>query len=156
MASQIQSEQAEAEIDENGNSIKVDKGTQDYSGYFGNQINAPRFDLVPRVDPQAIHDRNANLVKQALQTRNLLAIPRNLIKTKKGSKNSISHYEKQTQGKTNSKLKVAINNLNRFGTPLETDDFEESAFQEDSTFQANANDDNVDKTNTVSSNDHNK
>jgi len=36
MASQIQSEQAEAEIDENGNPIKVDKGTQDYSGYFGN------------------------------------------------------------------------------------------------------------------------
>ena len=32
----------------------VDKGTQDYSGYFGGDLYMQRFDLVPRVDSQAI------------------------------------------------------------------------------------------------------
>ena len=41
----------EPELDENGNPIKVDKGTQDYSGYFGGDLYMQRFDLVPRVDP---------------------------------------------------------------------------------------------------------
>ena len=30
---------------------KADKGTQDYSGYFGSDLTMQRFDLVPRVDP---------------------------------------------------------------------------------------------------------
>ena len=63
-----------------------EKGTQDYSGYFPSDSIIQKYDLVPRVDPDAIRKRNEALVKQALNTRQLVAIPKNKIKTKKVSR----------------------------------------------------------------------
>ena len=74
--------------------LKVDAGTQDYSGYFPDKSLATnKFDLVPRVNPELIQRRNESLVQQALKTRVLMAIPRNKIKPKRVPKASFMHVQ---------------------------------------------------------------
>jgi len=48
-----------------------------------------KFDLVPRVDTDLIQRRNESLVRQALKTRVLMAIPRNKIKPKRVPKTKL-------------------------------------------------------------------
>lgn len=100
--------------------VKVDAGTQDYSGYFPDKSLATnKFDLVPRVNPELIQRRNESLVQQALKTRVLMAIPRNRIKPKRVPKASFMHVQGGVI-KSRQKLRQTQDEDNLFGDNANT------------------------------------